>query len=572
MAGNVGRSGNGTRIAGLIAILLCGLLTSESVTPLAAEDAKPVKELILPGESFLVAGRPAFVLLPPPEKRRTPQPWILYSPTLPAYPDVHEKWMHEQFLSAGIAIAGVDVGEAYGSPAAWPTFTALHTTLTNDRGFAPKACLLGRSRGGLWSASWGAENTDKISGLAGIYPVFDFRTYPGIAQAASAYGRTAEELAKSTRSNPIARVEQLAASKVPAFFIHGDEDVVVPLKENSQEFANIYERAGVKDLVTLIVPKGQGHNYWEGFFRCEELVAFAIARANAGAGVAATSPKPPKLVIVAGKPSHPPRMHEFNAGTLLLANCLKDRQDIRVEYVLNGWPADESIFDDASAIVFYMDGSGRHELVQENGRRLKLAEAWAAKGVGLGFMHFGVEVVADQAGRQFKRFIGGHYDHLFSCNPIWEPEFTLFPDHPITRGVQPFKVKDEWYFNMRFIGGVAGNTSDTIEGLKFQPILVATPPDEVRDGPYVYPKGPYPHIQANKGRAEAMLWTVERPEGGRGFGFTGGHFHDNWGNDNFRKTVLNAMLWITKVEVPQAGVESHVAPEELNQNLDPKQK
>lgn len=549
----------------------CLLLLALLSTRVAAED-KPVKELILPGESFLVESRPAFVMLPPKELRTTPQPWIFYAPTLPAYPDSHEKWMHEQFLAAGVAVAGIDVGEAYGSLASWPLLTALYNKLTSERGFAKKTCLLGRSRGGLWTSSWGAENPDKISGLAGIYPVFDFRTYPGVDKAAPAYGVSTEELAKSTTANPISRVHKLAAAKIPAFFIHGDVDTVVPLKENSQEFANIYERAGVKELVSLIVPKGQGHNYWEGFFRCEELIAFAIARSKAGAANATAASKPPKLVIVAGKPSHPPRMHEFNAGTILLAKCLAGRTDIRVETVLNGWPSNEAIFDDAAAIVFYMDGSGRHELVQENGRRLKLAEAWAAKGVGLGFMHFGVEVIADQAGREFKRFIGGHYDHLFSCNPIWEPEFALFPDHPTTRGVKPFKAKDEWYFNMRFIGGVSGNAKDTVEGLKFQPILVATPPDEVRDGPYVYPKGPYPHIQANKGRAEAMLWTVERPDGGRGYGFTGGHFHDNWGDENFRKVVLNTMLWTAKVEVPANGVESTVAKEELDLNLDPKKK
>ena len=61
-----------------------------------------------------------------------------------------------------------------------------------------------------------------------------------------------------------------------------------------------------------------------------------------------------------------------------------------------------------------------------------------------------------------------------------------------------------------------------------------------------------------------------RANGGRGFGFTGGHFHDNWGNDSFRKVVLNAMLWIAKGEVPADGIESVVTPEQLNQNLDPK--
>ncbi|WP_417732667.1 ThuA domain-containing protein [Rosistilla oblonga] len=277
-----------------------------------------------------------------------------------------------------------------------------------------------------------------------------------------------------------------------------------------------------------------------------------------------------RLVLVAGKPSHPPRLHEFNAGVQLLAKCLQDVPGLQTDVVLNGWPKDESILDQADAIVFYMDGGARHEVVQEEGRRLKMLDALAKKGVGLGFMHYGVEILADQASDEFKRWIGGHYENMFSCNPIWEPQFASLPEHPITRGVKPFAIQDEWYFNMRFVADIPGNESREVEDLKFVPILVAAPNDAVRDGPYVYPKGPYPHIQASKGRAEAMLWTVERPDGGRGFGFTGGHFHDNWGNDDFRKVVLNTMLWTAKVEVPTEGVVSAVSEEQLNANLDPK--
>jgi hypothetical protein len=277
-----------------------------------------------------------------------------------------------------------------------------------------------------------------------------------------------------------------------------------------------------------------------------------------------------KVVLVAGKPSHPPRMHEFNAGVQLLAKCLADVPDVETHFVLNGWPKDKSVFEGADAVIFFMDGGGRHEVVQEEGRRLAIVDQWAKQGVGLGFMHYGVEVVADQAGEQFKRWIGGHYEHMHSCNPIWEPSFQAFAEHPITRGVEPFQIKDEWYFNMRFVGDVSGNEPADLEGMKFTPILVASPPDTVRDGPYVYPKGPYPHIQASKGRAEAMMWAVERADGGRGFGFTGGHFHDNWGNDPFRKVVLNGILWLAKADVPENGVESSVSQQDLDTNLDPK--
>ena len=67
-------------------------------------------------------------------------------------------------------------------------------------------------------------------------------------------------------------------------------------------------------------------------------------------------------------------------------------------------------------------------------------------------------------------------------------------------------------------------------------------------------------------------WITRRPDGGRGFGFTGGHRHVNWGDPNFRKVVLNALLWIAKAEVPAGGVDSEVSPAELAANLDPKPK
>lgn len=281
--------------------------------------------------------------------------------------------------------------------------------------------------------------------------------------------------------------------------------------------------------------------------------------------------EPAKIVLVAGKPSHPPRMHEFNAGVQLIKKSLKDFKGLDVQLSLNGWPKNEELFDGAKAVVFYMDGGGRHEVVQEKGRRLKMVDEWANQGVGLGFMHYGVEVVAEQAGEEFQRWIGGHYEHMFSCNPIWEPQFDAFPEHPITNGVKPFKAKDEWYFNMRFHAGLNAEVKYAeTDTLKFWPILVARPSDAVRDGKYVWPQGPYPHIQASKGRAEAMMWAVERKDGGRGFGFTGGHFHDNWGNDEYRKTVLNALAWLAKVEVPKDGIESQVTREDLDSNLDPK--
>lgn len=300
-------------------------------------------------------------------------------------------------------------------------------------------------------------------------------------------------------------------------------------------------------------------------------VLACVALPLAPSSPAKTADGKAKLVLMAGKPSHPARMHEFNAGVQLLAKALaQGAPKVKVEYLLNGWPKDESVFADADAIVFYMDGGPKHEAVQEGGARLQRMEEWARRGVGIGMMHYGVEVVAQQAGAEFKRLIGGHYENMFSCNPMWEPSFTAFPKHPVTRGVKPFQIRDEWYFNIRFVEGFTAKGPAQKDGVKFTPILVAKPSDATRDGPYVYPKGPYPHIQAAKGQPEAMMWVIERPEGGRGMGFTGGHFHDNWGNDDFRKVVLNALVWLAKADVPAQGIESRVTKADLDANLDPK--
>src|SRR3954465_11623849 len=217
-----------------------------------AKSAGAPGKLLLPGENFTVEGRPAFVFLP--AKITKPQPWIFYAPTLPPYPDEAERWMHEQFLAAGIAVAGIDVGEAYGSPKSQRLFDALYQEVTEKRGFAAKPCLFGRSRGGLWVSSWAISHPDRVAGIIGIYPVFDFRTYPGLAKAAPAYELTPEQLeARLDELNPIARIDVLARARVPVALIHSDIDKVVPLKENSAELARRYKEAGAESLLKLIV-------------------------------------------------------------------------------------------------------------------------------------------------------------------------------------------------------------------------------------------------------------------------------------------------------------------------------
>ncbi len=244
-----------------------------------AADA-PAKKLPLPGESFVVEGRPAFIIpAAKPAAAGAKTPWVWYAPTLPGLPGGEERWMFDRFSAAGIAVVGIDVGESSGSPDGRKLFTALYNDLTTRRGFAAKPVLLGRSRGGLMLLNWAVENADKTAGFAGVYPVCNVTSYPGLEKAAPAYHLKADELAaKLAEHNPVDRLDALIKADVPFFAIHGDNDKVVPLEKNSGLVADRYKAAG--KTPQLIVPKGQGHNMWTGFFQSQELVDFVIAHAK----------------------------------------------------------------------------------------------------------------------------------------------------------------------------------------------------------------------------------------------------------------------------------------------------
>jgi len=239
----------------------------------------PEKSLPLPGEVFRVQGHEAFVIMPEKRVPKRSTPWVWYAPTLPGLPGVEERWMFERFLQAGIAVAGIDVGESYGSPDGRSLFTDLYRDLTRKRGFSRKPVMLGRSRGGLMTLCWAAENPDKVGGFAGIYPVCNIASYPGLRKAAGAYHLTEEELsAHLAEHNPVDRLARLAKAHTPLFAIHGDVDTVVPLPANSGLLKERYEALGGK--IQLIVPAGQGHNMWPGFFQCQELVDFVLKNAR----------------------------------------------------------------------------------------------------------------------------------------------------------------------------------------------------------------------------------------------------------------------------------------------------
>jgi putative membrane-bound dehydrogenase-like protein len=283
--------------------------------------------------------------------------------------------------------------------------------------------------------------------------------------------------------------------------------------------------------------------------------AFALALTAFGSPANAKN-----IVMIAGKPSHGPAQHEHNAGIQLLAKCLQQNtKDLDIKVHLNAeWPSAEEL-GKADTIVMYADGGGNHPALQgdhlaELGKEMK-------RGCGFVCLHYAVEVPITPGGPEFTDWLGGYFEPNWSVNPHWEADFKELPKHAISSGVKPFATNDEWYFHMRFRKDMKGVT----------PILTAIAPDSTmsrKDG--AHEGNPTVREEVKNKVPQHTAWAVEREDGGRGFGFSGGHFHMGWGNNDQRKLVLNAILWSAHAEVPAAGVESAVTEDDLKANLDPK--
>jgi len=252
-----------------------------------------------------------------------------------------------------------------------------------------------------------------------------------------------------------------------------------------------------------------------------------------------------KIVLIPGEDSHDIGDHEHVGGCILLAKLLNENvPGVHAVVTEQVWPGDTTILDDAAAIVLYGDGAEGHMVIPH----LDHMRALMNKGVGLVALHFAVEIEKAVAGPEFLQWLGGYFELNYSVNPHWKPSFTKFPDHPVTRGVKPFALRDEWYFHMRF--------NDDNSGLT--PVLTALPPDSLVQLPDGI-RSSNPEVRRDvieRKQPQTMAWAYHRKDGGRSFGFTGGHIHLNWMDDNFRKLVLNAIVWSAKGTVPANGIAS----------------
>jgi len=255
----------------------------------------------------------------------------------------------------------------------------------------------------------------------------------------------------------------------------------------------------------------------------------AVKKAKVPASTADPEPaKAKKIVLIAGKGSHGAVAHAHTAGIKLLKQCLDTATNVKgyeTVAIFGGWPKDQSVLDGAATIILFSDGFAKHPL--QGPEKMKKVRELMARGTGLAMIHYAVAPVRDKTHtKAFLEWVGGFYEDGYSKNPHNDATVSPGGKHPICRGWSPFDARDEFYYQIRF-----GKDDKRVS-----PIATV-----------MLPK--------NAPKKETIAWAVQRKDGGRGFGFTGAHFHKNWQIDGFRRMVLNAIVWTAGIDVPAKGVQ-----------------
>jgi pimeloyl-ACP methyl ester carboxylesterase len=265
-----------------VLVLAC-LNGAEAAPPeaLSLDDLTFARSEVFAAETaeFRVAGHKAFLVRPPRLRPDGTRPWIWYAPTLTdesgawKLPGLRHMQLIKPALDAGCHFCGVDVGESYGSPAGRETFTAFYRVLVDELGLDCQAMLFPVSRGGLMHYNWAVEHPEWVRCIGAVYPVCNLTSYPRLERAAKTYGITPEELKQNlSRHNPVDRLAPLADKGVRLFNLHGDQDAVVPLADNSGLLAKRYRELG--GPIELAVVAGKGHEIVPEFWENPRLAAF----------------------------------------------------------------------------------------------------------------------------------------------------------------------------------------------------------------------------------------------------------------------------------------------------------
>lgn len=249
--------------------------------------------------------------------------------------------------------------------------------------------------------------------------------------------------------------------------------------------------------------------------------------------------EPRRVLVVVGPSNHPPGSHEVAAGGRLLAHCLNHAENVRglTAEIVTAWP-EESALAGVSTVVFLGDQFPLEHLPDRD-RSLASFGRMADRGCGIVCIHYATGLAAAHVTptgeHPLLRWMGGYFAtrcaHHQSIAKIYsaatiEP---AAPEHPVSRGWQPFTLRDEPYIKNYF--GPDGPASNVT------PIAVSQlPPDAPQ--------------------REIVAWAVSRGDGGRGVGVVMPHFYRNWQQADLRRLILNGVVWTAKADVPPMGVAS----------------
>lgn len=269
---------------------------------------------------------------------------------------------------------------------------------------------------------------------------------------------------------------------------------------------------------------------------------FWIGHVDAQSDLAA---KKTKIVLVAGETALVDVVghHDYLAGCACLNVLLQQTKGVETTQVSEGWPTEESVFNDAHSIVFYTDGGGKQAFLEKPSRIAKLQSLIDAK-VGIVMIHQAVDF-PDSAVEQAKTWLGGAYQKNKSGRGHWDSNHVDFPKHPISRGVTPWKINDGWLNAIQFVDGMKGVT------------------------PLVWSGKEYAGSRAGLD-ADIVAWAYERPNGGRSFSFTGLDAHSAWSLPGMRQLMVNGVLWTAGIEIPEEGATNEVDQAKLAAMLTPR--
>ena len=257
-------------------------------------------------------------------------------------------------------------------------------------------------------------------------------------------------------------------------------------------------------------------------------------------GVAAAAAEK-RIVLIGGVKSEGPARHDYPNGIRLLKALLESSPDLRlvgnvaIDAYPDGWPTDPAALDDASTLVWYFDGLEHHPLL-DNTRRAQF-EALMRRGVGLVALHQASTLPKDDEVVGLPRWLGAARYGMFDRTTQDAELSPSAPSHPVSRGVKAFTHYDEYYPTFRGQGLVRGVT----------PILRGRLTTDFRDGR---------ELSDDKPAVNSVAWAYERGGGGRSFVFSGAHFLTAFDEPALRRTLLNAIFWTAKIDVPKGGVRS----------------